>query len=417
MNKKKLLELINKKTLRKQALATQAAACEDVAQLRTINAELDTLNEEIRSLQEVADSIPDTDPGDPDGRTATIAGYEEARRGAPAGEPIPGFVVTGAAPPATRTADVEGIAYRNAFMEHVLRGTPIPAELRANQNTLTGDVTSVLPPVVANRIVETMESIGMILPLITRTSYASGVNIPTSSVKPTATWVAEGAGSDRQKKTTGVISFTHHKLRCEISVSMEVSVMALSAFEAVFTRQVSEAMVKAIESKILSNDLGAANPRGILAEAPNAGQTFSLAAIAYADLIAAEAALPQAYENGARWAMSKSTFYNTFVGMVDNNEQPIARVTQGIDGKPVAMLLGRPVVMTGDYLPSFNDALESGAVFAFLFNFGDYVLNTIYDMGIQRKQDWETEDMLTKAVMSADGRVVDKNSLVTLKKL
>ena len=42
-----------------------------------------------------------------------------------------------------------------------------------------------------------------------------------------------------------------------------------------------------------------------------------------------------------------------------------------------------------------------------------YILNTIYDMGISKKQDWDTEDLLTKAVMSVDGKVVDKGSLVT----
>ena len=57
MNKKKLLALIAKKNERKTALTKQADACEDVEQLRAMNAELDTLNEEIRSLQELADSI------------------------------------------------------------------------------------------------------------------------------------------------------------------------------------------------------------------------------------------------------------------------------------------------------------------------------------------------------------------------
>jgi hypothetical protein len=36
-------------------------------------------------------------------------------------------------------------------------------------------------------------------------------------------------------------------------------------------------------------------------------------------------------------------------------------------------------------------------------------------MGIQRKQDWDTEDYLTKAVMGVDGKPVDKDSLVLLK--
>ena len=44
------------------------------------------------------------------------------------------------------------------------------------------------------------------------------------------------------------------------------------------------------------------------------------------------------------------------------------------------------------------------------------MLNTIYDLGIQRKVDWDTEDNRTKAVMSVDGKVVDKGSLVTITK-
>lgn len=40
----------------------------------------------------------------------------------------------------------------------------------------------------------------MILPLVTRTAYKTGLSIPTSNVKPEATWVAEGAGSDKQKR-------------------------------------------------------------------------------------------------------------------------------------------------------------------------------------------------------------------------
>ena len=74
------------------------------------------------------------------------------------------------------------------------------------------------------------------------------MSIPTSSVKPVASWVAEGAGSDKQKKEVKTaITFTHFKLRCEIAMTQEASVMAISAFEAAFVRQVTEAMVKAQE--------------------------------------------------------------------------------------------------------------------------------------------------------------------------
>lgn len=308
------------------------------------------------------------------------------------------------------------IEYRKAFRNFVIKGTPMPSKFEnADENTLTTDVTSAIPTILVNRIIEKMETIGMILPMVTPTSYAAGVNIPTSNVKPVATWVAEGAGSDRQKKPTGVITFTHHKLRCEISMSMEVSVMAISAFETAFVRQVSEAMVKAIEEKIISDDIGDTSPRGILAETPDEGQALEASKLSYQLLINAEAAIPQAYESGAVWVMSKKTFMG-FVGIVDDVGQPVARVNYGIGGRPERTLLGRTVVLTGDYQPSFSTDLANGTIFTFIFNFSDYILNTIYNMGIQRKQDWDTEDMLTKAVMSVDGKVVDKHSLVTIAK-
>jgi len=113
--------------------------------------------------------------------------------------------------------------------------------------------------------------------------------------------------------------------------------------------------------------------------------------------------------------MTKKTF-GQFIGMVDQQGQPIARINYGIAGRPERILLGREVVLCGDYMDSFSASLTDGTVFAFIFNFGDYILNTIYDIGVQRKQDWDTEDMLTKAVMSLDGKVIDKNSLVTIAK-
>jgi HK97 family phage major capsid protein len=202
---------------------------------------------------------------------------------------------------------------------------------------------------------------------------------------------------------------------------METSVMAISAFETAFVRQVSEAMVKAIEDAIINGAWSDAatpalvGPKGILDETPATGQALTAKALDYKLLVDAEAALPQAYEAGAKWCMTKKTFM-AFVGMTDAEGQPIARVNYGIGGKPERTLLGREVILCGDYMDSFSSTLEDNKIFAFLFNFSDYTLNTNYNMGIQRKQDWDTEDLLTKAVMAVDGKVVDKNSLVVIKK-
>lgn len=316
--------------------------------------------------------------------------------------------------------------YRRAFMDFLVRGSNIPAELqqrvnayynaRANANTLTTDVAAVIPTVIVGRIIETAESYGMIIPLVTKTSYPAGMNIPTASIKPVASWVSEGKTSDRQKVTAKTaVTFTHFKLRCEVSISMETSVMALPVFESKLVESISRAMVKAKEQAILTGD-GATQPKGILTETPATGQAITIASgegITYEKLCECEAALPQAYETGAKWFMSKKSFM-AFVGMVDADGQPIARVNYGIGGNPDRYLLGREVVLTGDYLPDFAKAPSSDTTFAFLFNMADYVLNSNYDMGITRQQDWDTEDVKTKAVTACDGKAIDINSLVTL---
>ena len=307
--------------------------------------------------------------------------------------------------------------YRKAFMQYVCRGTAIPAEYRADAVSTTTDVGATIPTTVLNQIVQKLESTGMILALVTRTAYKGGVSIPVSTVKPTATWVNEGKGSDKQKhdiKKEGMITFAYHKLRCAVAVSLEVDTMAISAFETLLINNIVEAMTKALEQAIISGD-GMGKPKGILAETPAEGQEVESAKPAYADLINAEADLPQAYENGAVWCMSKKTFMQ-YYGLTDTNGQPIGRVNYGIAGKPERTLLGRPVVCC-DYVTSYAASVAAGTVFAFLFNFKDYVLNTNYAMGVKKYEDNDTDDMVTKGIMLADGKVVDKNSLVTIKKL
>lgn len=314
-----------------------------------------------------------------------------------------------AAEPADRYDTPE---YRKAFMAYVARNTEIPAEYRANETTKTTDVGAVIPTTTLNKIVEKLESVGMILPLITRTAYKGGLAIPTSTVKPVATWVNEGAGSDKQKKTTGSITFAYHKLRCAVAVSLEVDNMAYSAFEVTLINNVVEAMTKAIEQAIISGS-GTGQPKGILTETAPTGQNVEVSTPAIDDIKAAEEAIPLAYENAAVWCMTKKT-YLKYAEMRDTNDNKLGK-TETVNGKKVRYLDGRLCVCC-DYLPSFASTLTAGTKFGFIFDFKDYVLNTNYAMGVKKYEDNETDDLVTKAIMLADGKVVDVNSLVTLSK-
>ena len=318
----------------------------------------------------------------------------------------------------TDKADIyNSLEYRRAFMNNVLKGTPIPDKFtNADANTKTSDVGSVIPTTILEKIIEKMDSTGMILPLVTKTAYQGGLSIPTSAVKPVATWTPEGSGSDKQKKATGSIVFAYHKLRCAVSVSFEVSVVTLGVFETTIINNIAEAMTKALEQAIISGS-GEGQPKGVLTETVVTGQNVDIAAADepdYDTLINAEAALPLAYENGAVWCMTKKTFMK-FVGMVDQQGQPIARVNYGIGGRPERSLLGRTVVLN-DYMASLGATITEDTVVAFLFNFADYVMNTNYNITVKRYEDNDTDGQVTKAIMLVDGKVVDKNSLVTITK-
>ena len=389
----KYREILEKKI---EELRDKIAESNDAEEVRSLGETLKAVTDELKALDDVDD---------------------EHRQNVPEGAQLRNAQVVGSF--GTPAASEENLEYRQAFMEYVLRGTPIPAELRAGENTMTTDVGSVIPTQLVNRIIERMDNIGMIFPLVTKTSYKGGITIPTSSVKPVATWVGvpgnlagESLGSERQKKTTGSITFAYHKLRCEISMSMEVSVMALSVFEAKFIENVSKAMTYAIEEAIVNGD-GTNCPKGILSETPLEGQALTVkgGVITFADLCAWEAAIPEEYEGSAKWCMSKKTFMS-IMSITDDSGQPVARVNYGLGGKLERTILGREVVVASKYMP--NLAAATANKFAFAFDFSDYIFNTIYDMGISKKQDWDTEDLLTKAVMSADGKVSVVDSLVTI---
>ena len=67
-------------------------------------------------------------------------------------------------------------------------------------------------------------------------------------------------------------------------------------------------------------------------------------------------------------------------------------------------------------MDSYADTVSDNKIVAFLFNPKDYVLNTNLNMTIKRYEDNTTDNMVTKALMLVDGKVVDKNSLVTITK-
>lgn len=403
-------KLIAAKEKRAKELRELIEKSENVNEVRNYGAELQNVNDEITAARNQLALLENNAGGE--GRGFDPIASTTLRTGTAANE----------------------LEKRMAFKKFIATGDR--TELRqAAGNTTTGDyVGTVIPENLLNQIMEKIESVGTIYNLVNKTAYPVGQTIPREATKPVATWVGrntsttesstsgEGNGSTVGKTVLDTaIVFAHFKLRCEVAMTEEVATMALSSFEALFVKNVALAMLRAIEFAIVDGD-GYGMPTGILNETPVSGQAIEVAAadsLSYELLCDAEAAVPAEKEAGARWCMTKKTFMK-FIGMVDDQGQPIARVNYGINGKPERTLLGREVILyvpqTGSHIGNYNDTVQADTLFAFIFDFADYTLNNNYDLGIQHKIDWDNEDHRTKAVAAYDGKVVDKTSLVTLTK-
>jgi HK97 family phage major capsid protein len=419
--KKRLEKLLKAKMAQRSTLNASMIECDNKEERAAIGETLTKLGEEIAELEAMLAEADEPRAGEGgndeggnggEGRGLNVLASMQQRNG--------GVAEDG-------TASVE---YRNAFKNFIANGNREELRAAAGNTTTSDNVGSVIPTNLLNQIIEKIESVGTIYKLVTHTAYPVGQTIPREALKPVATWVGvqpknsgEGLGSTVGKGTTldTAIVFAHFKLRCEVAMTEEVSTMALSSFEALFVKNVSLAMIRAIEFAIVEGT-GVGMPTGILNAAAPTGQALEIAKagkLDYKTLCDAEAAIPAQYEAGAKWCMTKKTFMS-FVGMVDSVGQPIARVNYGVNGKPERVLMGRDVVIyepqAGSKLGNYADTVSADTLVAFIYDFGDYTLNTNYDLGIQHKIDWDNEDHRTKAVAAYDGKPVDNGSLVTLTK-
>lgn len=414
MDKKKLLALIAKKNERKNTLTKQAETCEDVATLRSLNTEMDTLNEETRSLQELADSIPDEkDPDETNLRTAAVNGQ------------IPGVVVSNAKAQEQRkedqTDDKYGtMEYRKAFMEYVLRGTPVPAEYRDDTFTAVADAAAVIPTTIMNEVIKDMKVRGQIFARCRKTNVPGGVRVPILSLKPVATRITEAAPSERQKiQMNTYVSFSYLGLECKVATSLLTSIVSLPMFEEQLTPLITEAMITTIEYEVFNGN-GTTEQLGILVD-PRvvAGQKVTLSSSEFQEWDVWKkkvfSKVPLAYRNYEIY-MGAGTFDGYIDGMVDANGQPIGRTNYGISEGATYRFGGKAVIEVEEDIIKSYDTAEVGDVVAVFADLDNYAINSNMQMAMYRWLDHDLNQYVNKAILINDGKPLDTKGIIIVKK-
>jgi HK97 family phage major capsid protein len=390
-------------------------------QIEGIDTQLDSLDGEIADFRQQLSSLPDEiqPPADP----IPVVGE---LRSTPPGQfnPLATFGLGGGQQQQQRSDEPEDrfgtLEYRKAFMDYCRTGNITP-ELRANAMTGTGDISAIIPSTILNEVIQKVTSYGQIFSRVRKLNVKGGLTIPILSLKPAATWIGESVSSDKQKVQANTnISFSYYGLECKISTSLLADTVSLAGFENTVTDLITEAIVKALDSAVL-NGTGTGRPLGITKDSRvPAAQIVTLTAAEFGKWDAWKkkifAKMPLSYKAGAAFLMASGTFEGYIDGMVDANGQPVGRVNYGITEGAQERFGGKEVVQVeDDIIAPYADAAV-GDVVAVYCDLKNYGFNSNMQMTMYRYFDHDTNEWVDKAILIADGKLIDPNGVVIVKK-
>lgn len=422
--KEYLKKLIKKKEERAKELRKLIQAAATADEVRSLGDTLNAVLEELQDAKEQLDKLDEDGDGNGDEDGNGDGNGDEGRSVIPTGAQVRNAGVTTLA--AFQTAQKREKAdphdteeYRAAFMNYVCRNVPIPAEMRAAATTAATDAGAAIPTTLMNEIIMKLDTYGNIYAKVRKLNVQGGVAIPIVSLKPAATWVGENSSDAQKIEANSKITFSYFGVECKIAQTLLVNVATIEAFQALFVPLAAEAIVKALEIAIMNGN-GTSQPLGILKDSRvPAANVITITPSEFASWEGwhkkVKAKMKKAYRNGD-FIMNQATFDGYIDGMVDKNGQPIGRTNYGINGEETYRFLGKTVeTVEDDLITSWDDA-KKGDVVAVFANLQDYAINSNMQMTAVKWTDNDTNEVKNKCIMIVDGKLVDANGVLIIKK-
>lgn len=405
-----LKKLIADKNAKLATIRSKVDASTSVDEVRSLTAEAEAVQSEIRAAEK---------------QLAELEAAEKREIPADA-KLVNGSVVESVKQPAARADEnkFESMEYRTAFMAYVQNGTAIPAELRGAANT-TADTGAAIPLTIMREIINTVKKkYGNLYSKVRKLNVQGGVEFPIGALQATFKWITEGTVSPRQKtEKLGKVSFSYYGCEIRIAQSFVSSIVTLPDFETKMAEVIAVAYLQAMDEGIVLGT-GDGQMTGILNDA-RVTNVVTMTAADMGNWTAWRkkffAKLPLGYRAG-EFIFPLSTVESYLETMADSNNNPIFRQATGLevnDGdavNPNGRFFGRDIsLVEPDILPDFDDA-SANDVIGIYWQPDQYAINENFGFTMRRYFDEETNEWVDKAIAVVDGKVLNPNGYVLIKK-
>lgn len=282
-----------------------------------------------------------------DSLTATINALREERS-------------KGIGEPVTDGSETKEQAEERAFVEYLRSGKAMELETRADSNWTPAENGAVIPSSIANKIIEKITEISPIYGLATKYNVSGSLSIPYYD-ESTGSVTMEYADefTDGEAKAGKLMSITLNGYLARAICKVSKKLINNSQFDILsyVIGKVAEACVKWIDGQLIN---GAANKIDGLSKAKQVLTSKLTDKIEADELIDLQDMIPDAYQNGAIWIMSRAT--RTAIRKLKDgdgnyllNKDATAKWGYSLFGKPVYIAdcikqeAGKPAVYYGDF--------------------------------------------------------------------
>jgi HK97 family phage major capsid protein len=409
-----LTKLISDKQAKISEIRTKIDASTSVDEVRSLTAEAESIQKEIADAQTQLRSIEEQEKKEAEARSSVPANAQL----------VNGAVVGSFKTPEKREDSLESMEYRSAFKAYVQNGDPIPAELRGSANT-TAETGAAIPLTIMREIINTVRKrYGNLYNKTRKMNVQGGVEFPIGALQATFKWITEGTVSPRQKTDAlGKVSFSYYGCEIRIAQSFVASIVTLDAFENKMAEVIAIAYLQAMDEGIVKGT-GDGQMTGILNDA-RITNIVSLTAADMSNWTAWRkkffAKLPLGYRAG-EFIFPLSTVETYLETMADSNNNPIFRQATGLevnDGdavNPNGRFFGRDIsLVEPDILPDYDSA-SANDVIGIYWQPDQYAINENFGFTMRRYFDEETNEWVDKAIAVVDGKVLNPNGFVLIKK-